>query len=258
MYDYTIKCWEGEWILYAVFAVFFTLVYVIGLPAIQALILFRHKKNLFETTCADPKEQRENQKKYGSIYEHYKEKYYYFELVDVLRRLLLTGGLILMGRDTVSQIFFASVICVLWLMILCTFKPYKSELDNVVAIMLAAQLSLTITSGMALKLHALTPGQDLAEQTSFGIVLIIVSVICMIISLGTTIASVPVIQTFYEDNVKDLVELVKKLVEPATKGCKKKFKEWVAWATKRCKKKQPTKSNDLISNAIDNPLHDAK
>ena len=53
---------------------------------------------------------------------------------------------------------------------------YMYEWDNIVAIALAAQLLLTIVSGMALKLYDLTPGQDSTEWNAFGFVLIIVSV----------------------------------------------------------------------------------
>ena len=67
----------------------------------------------------------------GSIYADYKDEAYYFEIIDLLRRLLLSGGLILMGSDSVGQIFLGIVVCAFWLVILVHLKPYKSEWDKV-------------------------------------------------------------------------------------------------------------------------------
>ena len=103
--DYTIKCWEGEYTKYAVIGAAYALLYVLGLPLFQGVILFKNQKNLHKDNCEDPQAQRRIEKQYGSIYIDYKDNAYYFEIIDLLRRLLLSGGLILMGQDSVGQIF---------------------------------------------------------------------------------------------------------------------------------------------------------
>jgi hypothetical protein len=92
-----------------------------------------------------------------------------------------------MGSDSVGQIFLGIVVCALWLCILIHLKPYKSEWDNFVAITLAANLLLTIISGMALKLYKATPDQTENQQLGFGFVLIGVSTICVCLSIGTAV-----------------------------------------------------------------------
>jgi Ca2+-binding EF-hand superfamily protein len=192
--DYSIKCWEGDWNGYAAIAFICIIMYVIGLPAMQGYILWKFRDNLHKRSCKDPKLQRQVEKEFGSIYAHYTDDAFYFELVDLARRLLLTGGLILMGEESVGQIFFGILVCALWLVALVGVRPYKSEWDNVVAIALAGQLLLTIVAGMALKLYAATPGQDEDERRSFGVVLIIASVLCVLLSIGTLLASLPWVQ----------------------------------------------------------------
>ena len=154
--------------------------------------IYRH--NLHRGSCKNPKIQRRVEKEFGSIYAHYKEELYFFEIIDLARRLLLTGGLILMGEESVGQIFCGIVVCLGWCFVLVHYRPYKSEWDNIVAITLAAQLTLTLVSGMALKLYAATPGQDSQQRMGFGIVLVTVSVLCVCLSLGTTLASIPCAQ----------------------------------------------------------------
>ena len=41
------------------------------------------------------------EKQFGSIYMHYADDCYYYDLVDLFRRLLLTGGLIMVGEDSI-------------------------------------------------------------------------------------------------------------------------------------------------------------
>jgi hypothetical protein len=226
--DYNIKCWEGEWNGYAVAAGFCMVIYVFGLPAGQCYILYKYRHNLHKHTCKDPKIQRRVEKEFGSIYSDYKEETFYFEVVDLLRRLMLSGGLILMGSESVGQIFLAIIICAIWLCLLIYLRPYKSNWDNIVAITLAAHLLLTIISGMAFKLYSLMPGQDAYERNGFGAVLIVVSVMCICLSLGTTLASTPCFQ---------------KRVEKFTEG-------------RRRSRSRNSRSNSL--NNISNPMHAGK
>merc|ERR1711968_240549 len=86
-----------------------------------------------------------------------------------------------------------------------------SKWDNIVAVCLAAHLLLTIVSGMAFKLYSLMPGQDAYERNGFGAVLIVVSVLCILLSLGTTLASTP----YFQHRVEHFMEArnKKKLVK---------------------------------------------
>ena len=53
--------------------------------------------------------------KYGSIFEAYTPECYYYDLIDLIRRLILTGGLILIGSEqAVAQIFLGILISSIW------------------------------------------------------------------------------------------------------------------------------------------------
>ena len=142
----------------------------------------------------DKKKQHRMSKMYGSIYENYIDSCYYYDIVDLLRRLLLTGGLIMMGEQSVAQVFLGIVICAMWLSLLIHKKPYRSKMDNWVAIILAGHLLLTLVSGQALKLYDLTPGQDVYQRQGFGIVLVTVTILCLLLSLLSILASTPLLR----------------------------------------------------------------
>jgi hypothetical protein len=189
--DYTVKCREGSWNAYAAVGVFCAVLFVIGIPAVQLWLLYRNRKNLHKDSCENSKLQRIVQKEYGSMYQHYKPECYYYDIVDISRRLLLTGGLIMMGEESVAQVFLGIVICTMWLCLLIYKQPYKATWDNVVAAILAAHLLLMLVSGMALKLYEATPGQDEYQRAGFGFVMIFVSVLCTLLGLGSILAGTP-------------------------------------------------------------------
>ena len=56
---------------------------------------------------------------------------------------------------------------------------------------MAAHLLLTMVAGMSLKLYAATPGQNEYQKAGFGVVLITVSVLCIVLGLGSIIISTP-------------------------------------------------------------------
>ena len=127
---------------------------------------------------------------------------YYYDIVDLARRLLLTGGLIMMGEESIGQIFLGIIVCLIWLCLIIYKRPYKIDLDNTIAIVLAAHLLLTLISGMALKLYEATPGQDEYQREGFGIVLVFVSTLAVLLSLSSTLLSTPCVQKFIKSKAK--------------------------------------------------------
>ena len=198
MADYTVKCREGEWNFFAAVACICIAVYVIGLPGFELYYLMRNRKNLHRENCLDPKQQRRIEKEFGSVYAHYRPEAYYFDIVDLFRRLILTGGLIMMGEESVAQIFLGAVVCVLWLSLLIYMQPYASVWDNVIAIVLGLHLALTLMAGMAIKLYDSTPGQDEYQRRGFGWVLTTVTIFCVMLSTISTLVGTPLVQSIYK------------------------------------------------------------
>ena len=158
---------------------------------IRRYVLYRNRKCLYETekmSHAEKEKQYKMQKQFGSIYGHYIPECYYYDILDLFRRLLLTGGLIMMGEESAAQEFMGIVICAGWLSLLIHKKPYEAMIDNILAIILAAHLLLSLVAGMALKLYALTPEQDVYQREGFGIVLLTVTILCVVLGILSILA----------------------------------------------------------------------
>ena len=67
-------------------------------------------------------------------------------------------------------------------------------MDNIIAIILAAHLLLSLVAGMALKLYELTPEQDVYQREGFGIVLLTVTILCVVLGILSIIAGTPCIR----------------------------------------------------------------
>ena len=200
--DYTTLCQGEEYTTYAAVGVLCIFLYVLGIPGYQLYKLYKNRKNLHAESCENRRLQLQLVKEYGSIYEHYTMECYYYDIVDLARRLLLTGGLIMMGEESIGQIFLGIIVCLMWLCLIIYKRPYKVGLDNTIAIVLAAHLLLTLISGMALKLYEATPGQDEYQREGFGIVLVFVSVLAVLLSLSSTLLSTPCVQKFIKSKAK--------------------------------------------------------
>lgn len=124
--DYTVQCRAGDWNGSAAEAVVCIFLYVLGIPGVQWYVLYRNRKCLYERenmSHAEKEKQYKMQKQFGSIYSHYVPECYYYDILDLFRRLLLTGGLIMMGEESVAQVFMGIVICAGWLSLLIHKKP---------------------------------------------------------------------------------------------------------------------------------------
>jgi hypothetical protein len=95
---------------------------------------------------------------YGSLFKDYNVECYYYDLIDLGRRLVLTGGLIMVGGDenAVAQVFLGILVSVMWLCLVLQKRPYKSQWDTALSAMLSFVLVLTLVTGVCLRLFELT------------------------------------------------------------------------------------------------------
>ena len=195
MADYRIVCFDATYNQYRNLAVLGILVYVFGILLGILGLLVRNKMYLHESNCPPDELYKHLQmvKQFGSIYGDYTENNFYFDLVDLARRLLLTGGLILIGEQSNTQIFLGALLCFIWLMLVTIRRPYEAYWDNVLSIVLSSQLVLIMLCGMALEMNRLTPelASDPYEKSSFGALMVAFSIIIIMTAIAAMVISIP-------------------------------------------------------------------
>ena len=156
------------------------MVYTFGIPLFLFWRLHQSRRHLYEEECPHDEMHKHAivKRRLGAIYDDYTPSSYYFDLLDMLRRLLLTGGLILLGESSNVQIFIGGLICACWLCLVLIKRPYRAYWDNVLSVATSFQLLLIILSGMALEIYRLTPqyAQDPYQKQAFGMFMVVASV----------------------------------------------------------------------------------
>ena len=122
--DLSINCDSPEHKFYKAFATACIIVYPIGVPLLYAVNLWSdralldpgqkrlvkdHGKEEGLERALEERARLENMEEHRHIqsltflYDSYEPKYYYFEVVETIRKLFLTGGLVLLGPGTGEQ-----------------------------------------------------------------------------------------------------------------------------------------------------------
>ena len=72
-----------------------------------------------ESACLDPVTST-----YSSLFGAYKFEFWYWECVECVRRLSLTGLLVFMYPGSEKQVLLAMLICFFWMLIYSNIQPY--------------------------------------------------------------------------------------------------------------------------------------
>ena len=108
--DYTVTCFEGKWNTSSSIAYVCMVIFVVGIPLGQFLVLHYNRAYIDEAACMDSivahRRHIRVMQQYGSLFKDYSVQCYYYDIIDLLRRLVLTGGLIMVGGDgnSVAQV----------------------------------------------------------------------------------------------------------------------------------------------------------
>ena len=181
--DYSVECYDSNWWTFGSLAIVGMFVYVIGIPLVQFIALWKNHAPLHESSALDQQAHRLVKKQFGSLYGSYTEECFYFELIDLFRRLMMTAGLILVRQSSVVQALLGAMTSLSWLLLVAIKFPYKAYWDNVLQIVLSSALLFALISGLALKLFRLDQHRkDDYEQAFFDVLLILLTAGC--IALG--------------------------------------------------------------------------
>jgi hypothetical protein len=115
---------------------------------------------------------------------------YYYDLIDLLRRLILTGGLIMIGDQAVAQVFLGILVSASWLCLVLYKRPYASAWDTALSAVLSFSLLITLTTGVCLKLFEITQDEaDEYQKNAFAVMLIVSIAICVLLSVASIVFS---------------------------------------------------------------------
>jgi len=153
--DLSVRETDPEYLEMRGWAWFWMFLYVFGIPALYITVLYTKRKIIAkdpddEGQTVHPDDHQEVMKcrtEFGSMYKDYKRKYYWFELVEMVRKILLVGALVMLGSSGM-QIFAGIIICFFYVLLVAYLEPLTSRTDQVLQYVTSIQLFCTLISGL--------------------------------------------------------------------------------------------------------------
>ncbi|CAH0380210.1 unnamed protein product [Pelagomonas calceolata] len=176
--DYSISCKTDRWRGFAAYAGIMVAVYPVGIVCLFSALLFKHRKAIdpplgphgakllrLEETLSVERDKRcslaerakhaqrredASLKSVRFLFVHYLPRYWYFEAIESVRRLLVTAVAVTVQPGSSTQLAFGLLTSILSLLLYAATQPFIHHADNTLAILGATVLTLATFSGLLL------------------------------------------------------------------------------------------------------------
>jgi hypothetical protein len=126
-------------------------VYGLGIPACLLLELFKKRLQLHDE---DHMHFDLTRFRLGTFFKTYEARYFYWEVVVVLVKMVLVGMLGIVEQYSPVQLMFGSIVCVAYTLLVLRVAPYESDQDDWLAFVCMLSLSITYISGLLVALES--------------------------------------------------------------------------------------------------------
>lgn len=158
----------------ALLAALGVLLYPVGIQVYTYLLLLRHRHELWVS--------HKVQKRYGLVYLRYEKKYFFWELTEMQRKLLLTSVISFIARGTMLQVVASIIIAVVFLIAHIKYQPYEKDNDDDLASAALVSTLLTLLCAALIVAKDATPG--------VGILMVAVNLFVVLVSLYALIVDI--------------------------------------------------------------------
>eukprot|EP01047_Picozoa_sp_COSAG01_P049848 COSAG01_NODE_4981_length_4573_cov_2.672105_2_plen_1101_part_00 len=134
--DYGVDC-DSTWGWRNGLGVVLVLLWPIGIPAALLMSMLRHRKSIVA-------QDSETTRMFFFIVADYRVECWYWEVVELARKLLLSGLISVLGRGSVAQAAMAALISFFFFAVTVNAKPFKSRTLNGIKIFSEVQLFVVL------------------------------------------------------------------------------------------------------------------
>ena len=121
--DFSVRCFQGDHFYFAIGGFVCMCTYILGIPLVMFLLLFKNRKHLHDTGS---EKQAEVEAFLGGLYTQYEPKYWYFECVIIMHKMLMTGALCVIGQGTSMKPLVAILFQLFFLLVVLKLAPVRT------------------------------------------------------------------------------------------------------------------------------------
>eukprot|EP01048_Picozoa_sp_COSAG05_P020642 COSAG05_NODE_3559_length_1990_cov_2.333157_2_plen_301_part_00 len=147
--------------------------------------------------------------KYEFLVKDYQSKYYYFECIFLIEKLILTGLLIFVPPGTIAQCYVATLTAFVFCVIQTKYMPYDARKDNLLKQLAEVQLLMTLLISIILRTDL---EDDAIAVAGYDFILLCVNVFMVpgfltVAALGGLLALIALIHSY--NKKRKLIKLKK-------------------------------------------------
>jgi len=225
--DFTLNCYDDRWNTYLPFSVSMALLYPIGVPLLFFSLIRKYRFHPLSVVSI------------GFLYEAYETDTWYFEMVDMSVKLILTS--ILAFLPTGAQLPVGLVVIGLYLSVILIRRPYIRDLDDRLHMLALCEIGLLLLCGLTLE----TVG-GFGENTGVDIALSTLLIAIILLTLGLFILNAV---RFVVRLVRKYQNRVARLRESDTQETSRLFLLVVAMV-ECCSKRKLSRSRGVSENEL--------
>eukprot|EP01046_Picozoa_sp_COSAG06_P039020 COSAG06_NODE_4562_length_4142_cov_30.248330_1_plen_913_part_10 len=185
--DDRVACENGAHVIYQGLSLVVIVVIALGVPVVALMVLYRERQaqptipdslklRAAESLAITPEEAEfavndiRLGSSYGFLVDAFKPKFFYWESIDMLRKLALLGLVLLFERGSVNQITVSLIISQFFLAAHLIAQPYKLASDNYFRTATELHVLLTIATGLVFRTNLDNPfASQLIGEGSFNV-----------------------------------------------------------------------------------------
>ena len=189
-YDLSLECYDEEWYNFSIGGIFLIFIYILGVP----YVFYRKLKYFYKHDLLDKKE---IVYKYGFMYQGYENKMWWFEILELMRKTILSASIIYL-EESATRIIIALFLCGAYLLYITFNQPRKDPRDVFLSILSATEIFLLLFCGLILEVKI--DIQDKYNQTAFDGIMFVIFITLL------AIGNYQIIQGLRENNVFTLIK----------------------------------------------------
>jgi len=182
--DFSIDCTSSEHKSYVLYAIFMVLVYPIGIPVMYiATMCFQHPRltlkhedytELDHETAIDKRDKDLNLKHVHFLYYQYRPEHWYFEVLECVRKMFLTGLMMFVMQNSATQLAIGVLISFLSFGAFAYIEPYLDPNDSWMQMCAQFATFLVLLTGLLFKMNVMSAPGEIPEDYAVVIMYIVV------------------------------------------------------------------------------------